>query len=276
MDTGARFSRLAQAAEGDVRLAEAALWIAADEYPKLDLPLWLGRLDALGTAAARRITPAMDAGAVARALNGLLFEEQGFRGDREDYYDPRNSFLNDVLERRVGIPITLAVIYLEVAAAAGVTARGVGLPGHFVVRLDRQGRQRLLDPFDEGRELSTDDCHALVRQARGGGDVAFDPAWLEPVTTRQLVSRMLANLKGIYLAQGDWARALRTVERRLAVDPGSPPELRDRGAIRARMGDPHAAIRDWEAYLAATPEAADAERVRHSLRALRQAVAVLN
>jgi regulator of sirC expression with transglutaminase-like and TPR domain len=276
MDPGGRFSRLAQAEDGEVRLAEAALWIAADEYPGLDLPLWLGRLDALGAAAARRITPAMDAGATLRVLNELLFEEQGFRGNRENYYDHRNSFLNDVLERRVGIPITLAVVYLEVAAAAGVTARGVGLPGHFVVRLDRHGRQRLLDPFHEGRELSTDDCRALVRQARGGDDVAFDPAWLEPVTTRQIVSRMLANLKAIYLAQGDWIRALRTVERRLAVEPESPGGLRDRGAIRARMGDPHAAIRDWEAYLAATPEAADAERVRHSLRALRQAVAVLN
>jgi regulator of sirC expression with transglutaminase-like and TPR domain len=276
MDPGRRFSRLAQAVDGEVRLAEAALWIAADEYPGLDLPLWLGRLDALGAAAARRITPAMDADATVRVLNELLFEEQGFRGNREDYYDHRNSFLNDVLERRVGIPITLALVYLEVAAAAGVTARGVGLPGHFVVRLDRDGRQPLVDPFHAGRELSPDDCRALVRQARGGGDVAFDPAWLEPVTTRQIVSRMLANLKAIYLAQGDWVRALRTVERRIAVEPGSPGELRDRGAIRARMGDPHAAIRDWEAYLAAMPEAADAERVRHSLRALRQAVAVLN
>ncbi|HEV8674053.1 MAG TPA: tetratricopeptide repeat protein [Methylomirabilota bacterium] len=275
MDPGARFARLAQAGEGEVRLGEAALWIAADEYPHLDLPAWLGRLDALGTVAARRITPAMDADATAGVLNALLFEEQGFRGNRQDYYDPRNSFLSDVLERRLGIPITLAVVYMEVGAAAGVTVRGVGLPGHFVVRLDRHGTERVLDPFDGGARLGEADCRALLRRVYDA-DVPLDPAWLRPVSTQQIVSRMLANLKGVYMSLGDWTRALRTVERMLAVAPGALGELRDRGTIRARLGDAHAAIRDWETYLVAAPDAHDADRVRQNLRALRQAVAVLN
>jgi regulator of sirC expression with transglutaminase-like and TPR domain len=266
---------LAQAADGEVRLGEAALWIAADEYAELDVPAWLDRLDALGTAAARRITPAMDADAAAEALNALLFEEERFRGNREEYYDPRNSFLNDVLERRLGIPITLAVVYMEVAAAAGVTVRGVGLPGHFVVRLDRHGAERLLDPFDRGARLAEADCRALLQRVYQA-DVPLDPAWLRPVSTQQIVTRMLANLKGAYLALGDWTRALRTVERMLAVAPGALGELRDRGTLQARRGDTQAAIRDWEAYLLAAPETADADHVRQNLRALRQAVAVLN
>jgi regulator of sirC expression with transglutaminase-like and TPR domain len=272
MDAQARFERLARAPEGAIRLAEAALWIAADEYPELDTAAWLRRLDALGRAAATAVPAAADVDRATTALGRLLFEAEGFRGNAKDYYDPRNSFLNDVLERRLGIPITLSVLYIDVAAGAGLTVRGIGLPGHFVVRAERHGRQRLVDPFNRGAALTEADCQALVQRVRGRS-ARLEPPHLRPVTTRAIVSRMLANLKGVYLARRDWARGLRTIDRALILTPGAPDELRDRGTVHSRLGNSLAAIRDWEAYLAALPEAADADQVR---RALRQARAVLN
>ena len=270
-----RFARLAGAGEGAVRLAEAALWVAAEEYPNLDIAAWLRRLDALGECARRRVAPEATADEAAAALRSLLAEEHGLRGNAEDYYDPRNSFLNDVLERRLGIPITLSVIYIDVAARAGVSVRGVGLPGHFIVRLTRQGAVRLLDPFHGGEVIGEADCHALVRQMRGP-DAPFDEAWLRPVTTPEIVARILANLKAIYARRGDWSPALRTVECLVALRPEAPGEVRDRGTIRGKLGDARAAIRDWERYLRAAPEAADADDVRQRLRALRQSLGVLN
>jgi regulator of sirC expression with transglutaminase-like and TPR domain len=270
-----RFARLAVASEGTVRLAEAALWVAAEEYPELDIAAWLRRLDALGECARRRVAPEATADDAAAALGILLAKEHGLRGNAADYYDPRNSFLNDVLERRLGIPITLSVIYIDVAARAGVSVRGVGLPGHFIVRLTRQGAVRLLDPFHGGGVIGEADCHALVRQMRGP-DAPFDEAWLRPVTTPEIVARMLANLKAIYARRGDWPHALRTVECLVALRPEAPGEVRDRGTIHGKLGDARAAIRDWERYLRTAPEAADADDVRQRLRALRQSLGVLN
>jgi regulator of sirC expression with transglutaminase-like and TPR domain len=275
MSPGARFAALCSAADGRIPLAEAALALAADEYPGLDPGSYLRRLDALGRQARARLAGDAGADGAVTALNALLFLEQGFRGNREDYYDPRNSFLNDVLDRRLGIPITLSVVYIEVAARAGVTVRGIGLPGHFIVRLERQGTARLLDPFDAGTLLTESDCHDLVRRAQGA-DVPFDPAYLAPVTTRQILARMLLNLKGLYTRRRDWPRVLRVVDRLLVLSPGALGELRDRGLVQARMGDRLRAIRDLERYLQDAPDAPDAAAVRDRLRALRLAQASLN
>jgi regulator of sirC expression with transglutaminase-like and TPR domain len=230
----ARLRALAREPEDPAALAEAALWIAAEEYAGLDVPAYLRRLVALGVAARERVTPGMDADGCAGALGRLLFEEEGFRGNAEDYYDPRNSFLNEVLDRRLGIPITLSVVYMAVAGQAGVTARGIGLPGHFLVRLERGAGARLLDPFHGGVVLSEADCAARLRQLYGDR-ARLDPAHLEPVTTQQILGRMLANLKGIYMGQRDWGRALAAVERILLLRPGDPAELRDLGAIRGAL-----------------------------------------
>ena len=170
-----------------------------------------------------------------RPSRRFLFEEEGFRGNTEDYYDPRNSFLNDVLDRRLGIPITLSVVYVAVAARAGLDAAGVGLPGHFVVRAERRGRHRLLDPFHGGTLLDRAACEALVARMRPGGG-PLDPRWLAPVTTHQIFVRMLSNLKAVYSALGDWARALAAVERILLLVPDALEELRDRGTLHARLG----------------------------------------
>ena len=275
IDPRARFRVLAEAPEGRVSLGEAALWIAAEEYEDLDVSAYLRRLDALGLAARELVTPATDADGCAAALNRLLFEEEGFRGNAEDYYDPRNSFLNEILYRRLGVPITLSVVYIEIAVRAGVTVRGVGLPGHFVVRLTRHGATRLLDPFHGGALRSEADCHARMKAIYGEA-IPFDPAYLASVTTRQILGRMLANLKGIYTRQRDWVRALRAVDRILLLTPGALGEIRDRGLIQAGLGATAAAIRDLDTYLRDAPEAADADEVRGQLRALRQALAALN
>jgi len=270
-------SRLvALAGTADARsLAEGALWIAAEAQPGLDVQAWLSRLDALGYRAAERLTSEMDVDRAAAVVAEFLFEEEGFRGNAEDYYDPRNSFLNDVLDRRLGIPITLSIVYVAVAARAGLEAAGVGLPGHFVVRAERRGRHRLLDPFHGGGLLDRAACEALVARVRPGGG-PLDPRWLAPVTTRQIFIRMLSNLKAVYSTLGDWARALAAVERILLLAPEALGELRDRGTLHARLGQGPAAVRDWEAYLERAPEAADAIPVKGRLQALRQALASLN
>ena len=275
MDARKRLEALAGTPAGGRSLAEAALWIAAEEYPGLDVLAWLARLDGLGLAAAERVTPALDADGTAVALNRLLFEEQGFRCNRDDYYDPRNSFLNDVLERRLGIPITLSVVYIAVAAGAGVTVRGVGLPGHFLVQLEHHGETRLLDPFNDGRCLDEADCRELVRQVHGES-ARLDARHLRPVTTREILIRMLTNLKGVYVALGDWRCALAAVDRLLLLAPEAAGELRDRGGLYVKLGRAHEAVRDWDAYLRRAPDAPDAEPVRRQLRALRQALAALN
>ncbi len=256
-------------------LAEGALWIAAEAYPGLDVPHWLDRLDTLGRRAAERVTADMAVDAAASAVSRLLFDELGFRGDTEDYYDPRNSFLNDVLDRRLGIPISLSVVYLAVAAHVGLAATGIGLPGHYVVRAERRGRQQLLDPFHGGRLLDRAGCEALVAQVRRGAG-RLDPRWLVPVTTRQTLVRMLANLKGVYSALGDWARALAASDRIVLLAPDAADEHRDRGMLNARLGQASAAVRDLETYLRRAPDAPDAAAVRDRLRALRQALGSRN
>ena len=256
-------------------LAEAALLIAAEEYPALDVAAWLARLDALGARARERVPPRGDADQTAAALTRLLVEDYGLRGNDADYYDPRNSFLNEVLERRLGIPLTLSLVYMDVGARAGVAVRGVGLPGHFVVRLERGETVRLLDPYTGGRPLDEADCRRLVERL-GGGRLRFEPAHLRAVSARAILIRMLANLKGVYTALGDWRRARGAVDRILLLAPEAVGELRDRGLLSARLGEPVAAIGDWEAYLRRVPDAKDAATVRRHLRALRQAQAALN
>ena len=256
-------------------LAEAALLIAAEEYPALDVAAWLARLDALGARARERVPPRGDADQTAAALTRLLVEDYGLRGNDADYYDPRNSFLNEVLERRLGIPLTLSLVYMEVGARAGVAVRGVGLPGHFVVRLERGETVRHLDPYNGGRPLDEADCRRLVERL-GGGRLRFEPAYLRAVSAREILIRMLANWKGVYTALGDWRRARGAVDRILLLAPEAVGELRDRGLLSARLGEPVAAIGDWEAYLRRVPDAKDAATVRRHLRALRQAQAALN
>jgi regulator of sirC expression with transglutaminase-like and TPR domain len=268
-----RFREIAARPDPEVDLAEAALLIAAEEYPELDVGRYLARLDELGGALRHR---APDAGAEAvPALNRLLFEEEGFRGNTEDYYDPRNSFLNDVLDRRTGIPISLSTVYLEVARRGGLALEGVGLPGHFVVRVSSAAAPLLVDPFRGGAMLTLEDCQRRLDRIYSGR-LRLQPDMLAPCGRKAILARMLRNLKGIYVKAGDFARALRAVQMLLSLDPGNADELRDRGLLFGALDCYAAAAADLEGYLAQRPRSAEAAQLAARVAELRAQAARLN
>jgi regulator of sirC expression with transglutaminase-like and TPR domain len=239
-------------------LGPASLAIARVEYPALDPAPYLQRLERMGEAAAGRLQrqdPADTASLVA-TLNAYLFEELGFSGNREHYDDPRNSFLNEVLDRRLGIPISLAAVYLEIGRRAGMRLEGVNFPGHFLVRV-RAGEDVIVDPFHGGALLSEVDCRQLLRQ-HVGEEAAFDRGLLATATRQHIVVRML--LKRLYVRMRSFPQARAIADLLLAVDPSALSELRDRGLLAYHMEDFASALRDLEAYLRLMPrDAADAE-----------------
>ncbi|MEK6322919.1 MAG: tetratricopeptide repeat protein [Acidobacteriota bacterium] len=257
-----------------INLAEAALLIAAGEYPRLDVEGYLDKLDHFGDLAREQATGSHDAVDLISALNSTLFDRLGFRGNRESYYDPRNSFLNEVIDRRVGIPITLAVVYIDVARRIGFPVKGVGLPFHFIAKHEAKSGDIFIDPFNKGQLLGTAGCAELVAEM-GGGRIEVQREHLEPVTTKQILTRMLSNLLGIY-ATSDHRRALSTVERILLMNPESPPHIRDRGLLLASVGDAANAIVELQRYLALAPNAADADSVREQIKSNRRSQARLN
>lgn len=261
----ARAKLTEQVARGtDMDLLEAALWIAAEEYPGLDVEREMRRVDTLGGEAARRVAGRTNPFARVDAVREFLFEELRFRGNSESYDDPKNSYLNEVLDRRLGIPLTLSLLYLEVAARAGLVVRGVALPGHFITRVDEQGRTLYVDPFHGGAIITEEDCRDLVFRTTGRAAL-YRRDTLEGASGTQMLSRLLLNLKRIHLAQASYDRALGCVERLLIVQPDDAREIRDRGLLLAHMGRPTAAIADLEHYLARVPQAADADSVRGRL-----------
>ena len=227
------FARIAARADAEIPLAEAALWIAAEEYPDLVVEDELAKLDALGDAAATRLAVGDPLALRVQALNRFLYTEQGFRGNREDYYDPRNSYLNEVLERRLGIPITLSLVYLEVARRAGIEAAGISFPGHFLLKCIGDG-ERVVDPF-AGVELSPAECQRRL-SAVAGRPVPLDPALhLRAASPREILVRVLTNLKQIHVARADFGGALSCSDRILLLVPDSTREHKEREVLRARV-----------------------------------------
>jgi regulator of sirC expression with transglutaminase-like and TPR domain len=269
----ATFEELVRAPEEDVDLARAALLIAQIEAPDLALEPWLARLDALAerSGARRASTPQA---ALAR-LREFLFEEEKFRGNAEDYFDPLNSCLDQVIERRLGIPITLSLLTMEVGRRVGLSIEGVGLPGHFIVRARIGADQVLFDPFHEGQVLSEADAADVVAQVMGQS-VPLTDAHFARVSKRQVITRMLANLKSIYVNREVWAKALIVIDRLLILDAGSAGQVRDRGTVLMKLGDFRAGAAEWERYLTKYPQAKDADKIRGQLRRIRQAIASLN
>jgi regulator of sirC expression with transglutaminase-like and TPR domain len=266
-DPRERFAELARLPEARIDLALAALWIAAEEYPSLDPDAYLARLDALAAAAAPRLRGAGSDAERAERLLRFLHDEQGFRGNEERYDDPRNSFLNEVLDRRTGIPITLSLVLLEVARREGLALRGVSFPGHFLVKLD--GPEPLvLDPFF-GRVLGPAECSARLRAALGEGADFSPERDLRAATPHEILVRMLANLKHLYLRGRDFGRALACCERILLLTPDAPLELRDRGLLFERLECFAAAAADLERFLQSAPDDDSAPAIRDRLRALR-------
>jgi regulator of sirC expression with transglutaminase-like and TPR domain len=237
-------------------LTTATLTIARIEYPRLDLDRYIGRLDEMGAAAHRAIeqrtrsTGDMSPVAVVAALNAYLYDDLGFAGiDSDNYYDPRNSCLNEVLDRRTGIPITLAVVYMEVARRAGIQLEGVNFPGHFLVRYpEANGPGLIIDAFHGGALLSEHQCRILL-QKHVRSEVAFSQSLLAPATRVQIVVRMLLNLKQVYVHMRSFPQARDVTELLLAMTPSAISELRDRGLLAYHLNDVTGALRDLQTYL---------------------------
>jgi len=248
-------------ASGD-DLAPAALAIARVEYPSLDPKPYLARLDRMGLEArARARQPGTDP---IRAFNEYLYDEQGFVGNRERYDDPRNSFINEVLDRRTGIPISLAVIYLEVAHRAGLHVDGVNFPGHFLLRVregygDPRSEVAIIDPFHGGARLSEYDCRQLLRQ-HVGDEAAFDTSLLAPATRHDIIVRILVNLKRLYVRMRSFPQARFVSTLLLGIDPSAISELRDRGLLAYHLQVFAAALRDLEEYLRRAPKLPELEQ----------------
>ena len=259
-----QFTDIMAGPDDQVDLAQAALLMACEEYPDLDVPRYLRRLDDLGRAVASRLGDDASDLAAVRALNGLLFDEEGFRGNLEDYYDPRNSFLNDVLDRRTGIPITLSTLYIEVGRRAGLPVQGIGLPGHFIVRVGAT----LVDPFHGGAVLSEEECQKRLDRIYGGR-LRLDDTMLAACERKTILARTLRNLKAIYTKAEDFTRALNVVELLLRVDPGSLEEMRDRGLLHAALDCYALAAGELEEYLAKSGHAPGNEPVRQKAAELR-------
>lgn len=255
-------------------LAGAALEIARIAYPDLDPAPWLRRLDELAAAVAPRVSSQMAPADAVAELTRFLFEECGFRGNQDDYYDPRNSFLNDVLDRRLGIPISLSVLMIEIGNRIGLDVEGVGFPGHFLVRINTQGEPLLIDPFHAGTPVDDADLLARLRSlsqaSRGGGpDFAHVPdEFLEASSERGILGRMLRNLLRIWLEKDDHAHALAAVDLLLVLTPNAADDIRTRGFLYEELDCPAAAADDLRRYLDLAPDAADADEVRGRLSRL--------
>ena len=254
-----RFAREVAAPAGDIDLGRAALLIAATEYPQLEIDDELAHLDSLAVAASGLLCGDRDPLHAANVLSEFLFDEIGFRGNREDYYDPRNSFLNEVLSRRRGIPISLSLLYVEIGKRLGVPLIGVGMPGHFLVR-HRDLYDLFIDPFHGGILLSEQECWERL-QAVTQAEVQWDRSYVAPIAKREFLTRMLRNLKGIYLADQDYPRALSMIDLMLTVQPYGKYELRDRGVVHYRLGNYSEALNDLRSFLATVPSGSETESV---------------
>jgi regulator of sirC expression with transglutaminase-like and TPR domain len=271
-----RFAEIALRDDNQIRLDEAALLIAAEEYPSLRLDAYISALDEFALDAKLRMSPADDPEACVLQLRDYLFGDLGFSGNQEDYFDARNSFLNDVIDTRTGIPITLSLVFIEVARRLRLRLCGVGMPGHFIVRFDKDnGTALLFDPFNAGRMLTEDDCREMVSGMYGDA-LAFHPSFLRAVSPRQIVMRMLQNLKGIYSRSGEHSKCLDVVEQGMLLKPDDARNLRDRGMALVGLGRLHEALEDLEEYLRQIPRASDKSEVREKIGDLRQRLAALN
>lgn len=257
------FSQARQAFWQEVRrpiaqidLGRAALYIAQEDYPGLAIEPYLAQLDQMAAVVAERLAGDRVPMRVIRSINQHLFTELGFAGNRDDYYDPRNSFLNEVLDRRLGIPITLSLVYLEVAKRLDFPMVGVGMPGHFIIRPDFEDAGIFVDPFAAGEVLFPEDCADRLSQIYGQ-PVTLRPEFLAPIDPQRFLARMLTNLKAIYISRQDLARAAGAIERILLIFPDAIQERRDRGLLYYQMERFTEARIDLQAYLAAEPQAID-------------------
>ncbi len=256
-------------------LDRAALELARIEYPRLDSGPFLAILDSFAGELSSRIGAGVAGTAYIAAANRFLFDELRFRGNSGDYYDPRNSCLNEVLTSRTGIPITLAVVYLEIARRLRQPVHGVGMPGHFIVQYHSPEYSAYIDVFHGGRLLSAEECYLLASET-AGLVVERDPRLLSPVSGREILMRMLRNMRGVYVQRQAWNKALRAQDLLLAGDPSAAAEYKQRALLHARQRNFAAARSDFETYLSLHPAAADRPAIERQMQAFRGYQARLN
>jgi regulator of sirC expression with transglutaminase-like and TPR domain len=268
------FALEALKAESELDLGRAALLMAKCQYPKLNVELYISQFDEIAGIISNRLS-SKNPLLIIKNINEYFFQELAFQGNKENYYDPRNSFLNEVLVRRLGIPISLSVIYMEVARRLGLKIDGVGLPGHFLVKCKIEDQEIILDPFHQGKELSQTDCQALLTTIYGSG-IELKPSFFRTVSKKEILIRMLNNLKNIYISGNDPARALITLETLLILTPQATNEIKERGIINYRLGKFSQSIKDLEFYLQHSPKTVETDNIRKFLNQIKLEFASLN
>jgi regulator of sirC expression with transglutaminase-like and TPR domain len=256
-------------------LVRIALEIARDAYPGLEIEQYLGKIEALADRVRDRCAAGAKPRAVLGQINWVLFVEEGYQGNTENYYDPRNSYLNEVIDGKLGIPITLSVLYAKIAARVGLTMAGMNLPGHFMLRAGFGDATIFVDPFHAGALLDRKGCERRISELLGQ-PVALSEEQLAPCSNDVVVTRMLRNLKAIYLEQKDYATALPVIRRLAALNQDDPHEQRDFGMLCLQLDRPAEAIEPLQAYLDARPQDQDADIIRPLLRAARRETALRN
>jgi len=255
------FLQLASLSDDRINLAHSALLIAKAAYPDLEESLYLAHFDRLAADIKRDLTADLEAADIIARINHVLFDREKFRGNREQYHDPDNSFLNRVFDRKTGIPITLSLIYIEVAGRLGLDVRGIGLPGHFIAALYHSGGMIYIDPFNRGEIRSVEDCLEIVRTYAGETAQPY-LGWLQPIGRKELLARMLRNLKLIYARQENDVMLFKMVHWILLLQPDSPLELSERALLYEEMGNPARAAMDWERYLVNIDDQPGMQKIR--------------
>ena len=255
------FSQIAYLSDERVNLVEGALLIARAAYPRLEESYYLDRLDQIASRVKQHISVENNPADKIAGINQVLYEEEKFQGNQENYYDPDNSFLNRVFDRKTGIPITLSLIYIEVARRLGLDVRGIGLPGHFIAAMYHESGNFFIDPFNGGEIRTLDECLDIVRRYTHESGTA-ELRWLQPISRKELLVRMLRNLKHIYARQGNDTMLFRVIHWILTLQPDAPPELSARAMLYELMGNPGRAVKDWEQYLAVVGDHESVYKVR--------------
>lgn len=263
-----RFVELALRPDDQVDLVEGSLVIDLEDDPSIDIDAYLGRVSEWSGAVRDRLEGSRDIDRIVEAINRLLFDEEGFHGEDEDYYDPRSALLSATLDKHAGLPISLSVLYIEISRRVGAEVSGISLPGRFLVKFTGAFGIVVVDPFDGGRVLTTPELQKLLDEVYGGG-VRLREHHLRSFSPKEILACELAHLKAAYLAQHDLVRAAASIDRLLILDRNDPYEVRDRAAVAVQMHAYAEACRCLERYLALMPHADDSARVREQILWLR-------
>lgn len=267
-----QLSKLVRAPDSAFDMAECALIVAQHEYPDLDIQAYLQRLDQIAERLRQRLPSDAGKPHLLSMLNHYLFRELGYSGNLDDYYDPRNSFLNDVIDRRVGIPITLSIFYMEIGRRIGVNLQGISFPGHFLAKCTTDQGVIVLDPFNKGASLSEADLRSRLKQAGAGESSAEIPLapLLRPATPQEILVRLAHNLKAIYVESSELEKAIAMTSLVLAVNPTDAKQLRDRGQMYQTLFCFRAALADFERLAEIDSDAAEDDGIRDTINELKQ------